>query len=173
MADLVRFLSLLAAFAAIAGLLIVFGVFRSCSRSASEAEIAEEIMSIPPAFNLTASQLVQAYLDDEESAEATYNGQVGIVRGAYLGLWKASDHFNLFGNDVWTVRCFTSNAETDRVRDRWDSLKQTYVFERGWSGRSKSVGGPSRILVMKGRVDGINNKFLSVDLRGCTFYDSP
>ena len=81
MSDLIRFLSLFAAFFAVAGLLIALGVFRGCARSDSESAIAEEIRDIAPVFNMSANQLVRTYLAAEESAAAAYNGQVGIIRG--------------------------------------------------------------------------------------------
>ena len=171
MSDLIRFLSLGAAFFAIAGLLIVFGVIRGCSRSNSEAAIAEEIRDVPPAFNLTASQMVQAYLDDEQSAEEIYNGQVGIIRGQSLRFREASNYFQLSGTDVWTVRCFVSTMEADNILEQWDSLRQTYVVSRVTKGLS--VGGTGKTLLMKGRVEGVNNKHLSIDIRGCTLQDSP
>lgn len=164
---LIRFLFLAAAFFAIAGLLIVFGVFDRCSRSASEAAIAAEIKEVPPIFNLTDTQLIQAYLDDEESAVETLNGQVGIVRGTSRGI--RTNHFRFGGNGVWRVRCFVSNAEADKVEDQWDSLRRALVVQRVSNGLS--VGGSGRILVFKGRVEGINNKHLTIDLRGCSLHD--
>ena len=61
--------------------------------------------------------------------------------------------------------------EADKVRDQWDSLQSTSVIRR--VSRGVSVSGSSRILVMKGRVEGINNKHLAIDLHGCTLQDSP
>ena len=171
MSDLVRLLSLAAAFFAVAGLLIALGVFRGCARSDSESAIAEEIRDIAPVFNMSANQLVRTYLAAEESAAAAYNGQVGIIRGPSLRFREASNHFQLSGTDVWTVRCFVSNMEADKVRDQWDSLQSTSVIRR--VSRGVSVSGSSRILVMKGRVEGINNKHLAIDLHGCTLQDSP
>ena len=167
MTDLVRFFALAAAFFAIAGLLIIFGVFDRCSRSDSEAAIANEIRDVPPTFNLADNQLVQAYLDDEESAVETLNGQVGIVRGTSRGI--RTNYFRFGGNGVWRVRCFVSDKEADRVEDQWDSLRRAYVVQRVSQGMS--VGGSGRILVFKGRVEGVNDKHLTIDLHGCTLQD--
>ena len=88
MSDLVKFLSLALAFFAIAGLLIVFGVFDRCSRSASEAAIAEEIRGVPPTFEIKATDFVKEYLADEAAAVETYNGKVGIIKA--LLSWSSS-----------------------------------------------------------------------------------
>ena len=172
MSDLVRFLSLALAFFAVSGLVIALFVGRNCLRSDPESAIAEEIKDIPPAFNLADSQLVQAYSDDEESARATYNGQVDIVRGRLLGVSDGANHLRFQGNNVWSVRCFISEIEADNIRNRWDSLESAHVIER--VSRGLSVGGSSgRKLLMKGKVEGVNDKHLSVDMRGCTLQDSP
>ena len=171
MSDLIRFLSLGAAFFAIAGLLIALGMFRGCSLSASESDIAMEIRDVPPAFNLADTQLVQIYLDNQEAAEAAYNGQAGIVRGALRGLREGANHLSFERHDVWSVRCFISSAEADNILEQWDSLRQTYVVSRVTKGLS--VGGTGKTLLMKGRVEGVNNKHLSIDIRGCTLQDSP
>ena len=117
MSDLVRFLSLFAAFFIIAGLLIVFGVFDRCSRSASEAAIAEEIKDMIPAFNLTASQLVQTYRADEESAAAAYNGSVGIVEGPSF-LVEESNHLRFYRRQgVGPAVLLIRHEQVERVRD--------------------------------------------------------
>ena len=175
MADLVRLLSLAVAFFAIAGLLIVFGVFRGCSRSASEAAIADEIRDVPPAFHMTASELVQTYKDDEESTSATYNGSVGIVEGPAL-LVEQSNHLRFFVDKVWAVRCFLSDEQLEEVRAWYKSkaripLGGSYEFRTGagWPVAFSSL--PD--FALKGKVKGINNKILTIDLRGCTLQDSP
>ena len=171
MAVLGRFFFLALAFFAIAGLLIVFGVFDRCSRSASEATIAEEIKDIPPTFNLADSQLVKTYIDDEIGARATYNGKVGIVRGRLLGVGDGANHLRFQGNNVWSVRCFISDTEADNIRNRWDSLERAHVIERVSRGLSVGGGSSGRKLLMKGRVEGVSDKHLSVDMRGCTLQD--
>ncbi len=130
MSDLVRFLSIAVAFFAIAGLVIAFGVGRNCSRSASEAAIDEEIKASPPAFKISAIKLVEAYLDDEENAEAIYNGQVGIIESASLGFVDESNHFQFFGNGIWRVRCFASDAEAEKVWAMRNSFRSTNVYQR-------------------------------------------
>ena len=170
MSDLVRFLSIAVAFFAIAGLVIAFGVGRNCSRSASEAAIAEEIKASPPAFKISAIKLVEAYLDDEENAEAIYNGQVGIIEGASLGFVDESNHFQFFGNGIWRVRCFASDAEAEKVWAMRNSFRSTNVYQRDRSGVSVRS---AALLLMKGRVVGVNDKHLSIDIRGCTLQDSP
>ena len=174
MADLVRFLTLAAAFFAIAGLLIVFGVFDRCSRSASEAAIADEIKDIPPTFNLTASQLVRAYKDDEESAVATYNDRVGIVESPAL-LVEQSNYLRFFAGKVWAVRCFLSDEHMEKVKAVYDSsdripLGGTYEFRigAGWPISFSSLP----VLALKGKVEGVNNKILTIDIHGCTLHDS-
>ena len=169
MADLVRLLSLAVAFFAIAGLLIVFGVFRGCSRSNPEANIAEEIRDIPPSFNVTASQLVRTYRADEESDAAAYNGTVGIVEGPSF-LVEESNHLRFYVNKVWALRCFLSAKQVERVRALYDSsdrvpLGGTYEFRTGagWPVAFTSLP----VFALKGKVEGINDKLLTIDLRGC------
>ena len=179
MADLVRLLSLAAAFFAIAGLLIVFGVFRGCSRSNSEAAIAEEIKDMIPAFNLTASQLVQTYFADEESAAAAYNGTVGIVEGPSF-LVEESNHLRFYVDKVWALRCFLSAKQVERVRDlrssrdRFPASSGNETFESRGIGSGWPVAFTSLpVYSLKGKVEGINNRHLTIDLRGCTLQDSP
>ena len=171
MSDLVRFLSLFAAFFIIAGLLIVFGVFDRCSRSASEAAIAEEIRDIPPSFNITASQLVQTYKADEQSVAAAYNGSVGIVGGP---TWtnETAGYLKLRTYDIWGVRCFAS----DEVIDKVNVLSRSGNWREG--GVAKMYGSgelfdTSPVFAFKGRVEGVNDKRLTIDLRGCTLQDLP
>lgn len=167
MAVLGRFFFLALAFFAISGLVIAVTLGRSCLWGDPEAAITEEIKDMPPVFNLTDTQLIQAYLDDEESAVETFNGQIGIVRGTSRGI--RTNYFRFGGNGVWRVRCFVSNAEADRVEDQWESLRRAHVVVRVT--RGLSVGGSGRILVFKGRVEGVNDKHLTIDLRGCTLQD--
>ena len=81
MAGLIKLLAIFTAFFVVAGLLIALGAVRSSSRSDAEAAIEEEVRDVPPAFNLTAKQLVKAYKEDEEPAAAAYNDRIGIVEG--------------------------------------------------------------------------------------------
>ena len=124
MAVLGRFFFLAVAFFAVSGLIIALFFGRNCLRGDPEVAIAEQIKDIPPAFNLADSQLVKAYIDDEISARATYNGQVGIVRGRLLGVGDGANHLRFQGNNVWSVRCFISNVEAENIRNRWNSLER-------------------------------------------------
>ena len=172
MADLVRFLSLAAAFFAIAGLLIVFGVFDRCSRSASEAAIADEIRDVPPAFNLTAFQLVQTYKDDEESASAAYNGKVGIVEGPTSVYDESGHYLRIYASQVWDVRCFASDEEIDKVSE----LRRSGFRRSGGVVKMYSYGGfagTRPIFAFKGRVAGVNDRHLTIDLHGCTLEEEP
>ncbi len=173
--DLVRFLSLAAALLAVAALVIAFTMGRNCSRSAFEASIANEIRDVPPAFNMTSAELVQVYRDDEESASATYNGTTGIVQGPAL-LVEQSNHLRFFVDRVWAVRCFLSDEQLEAVRTLDTSSKKVYLggtFEfrtgAGWPVAFSSL--PA--FTLKGRVEGVNNKILTVDIRGCTIQSSP
>ena len=170
MSDLVRFLSLALAFFAVSGLVIALFVGRNCLRSDPESAIAEEIRGVPPAFKISAIKLVEAYLDDEKNAEAIYNGQVGIIEGASLGFVDESNHFQFFGNGIWRVRCFASDAEAEKVWAMRNSFRSTNVYQRDRSGVSVRS---AALLLMKGRVEGVNDKHLSIDIRGCTLQDSP
>lgn len=156
--DLFRFFSLALAFLAIAGLVIAFTAGRNCSRSASEADIADEIRDIPPTFELKARDFVEAYLADEEASASTYNGEVGIITGieatSSIGDLRdpprdQSNSVYFFTNGVWFVRCFMSHDEKAAFR--------------------KDHGGGyfRRPFSLKGRVEGINNKHLTIDLHGC------
>ena len=152
MGNLVRFLSLFAAFFAVAGLFLALGVFRDCSRNASEASIANEIRDIPPSFNMTDKQLVQTYKTDEQSAVATYNGSVGIVRGTAF-LKPEFNYLYFLGGESWSVRCFVSDEEMAKLRGRQEN---NYVSH-----------------MLKGKVKGVNDRHLTIDLHGCIVQDSP
>lgn len=174
MAVLGRFFFLAVTFFAITGLLIVFGVFDRCSRSASEAAIAEEIKDIPPTFNVTAGQLVRTYRADEQAVAIAYDGSVGIVEAPTM-VHKAANYLKLHAYDVWSVRCFTSDEEIDKVsalsrpeNRSADSRPTGYVI----IGRGGVSTGQSRpIFAFKGKIEGVNDKHLSVDMRGCTLQD--
>ncbi len=175
MSDLVRFLSLALAFFAVAGLVIAFSFGRSWFQSATEADIAEQIRDVPPAFNVTASQLIRAYQADEESAVSTYNGTIGIVQGPAL-LVGQSNYLRFFIDKVWAVRCFLSDEQMDWVRTLYNSsdrvpLGGTYEFRTGagWPVGFSSLP----VFALTGKVEGINNKLLTIDLRGCTLQHSP
>ncbi len=177
MSDLIRFLSIALAFFAIAGLLIVFGVFDRCSRSASESAIAEQIEDLTPTFNLTASELVQAYRADEESAAAAFDGNVGIVEGPSF-LVDESNHLRFFIDEVWAVRCFLSDAEVDRVRTLESSRERVRVGGAYGTSESRGIGSGWPIAFstlpvfdLKGRVEGVNDRHLTIDLRGCTIHE--
>ena len=169
-AALIRLLSLFAVFLALAGLLIVFGVFRGCSRTASEAAIADEIRNLPPAFNLTASELVQAYKADEESAAAAYNGEVGIVEGPTAVYDESGHYLRIYASPVWDVRCFASDEEIDKV----NVLRHSGFRPSGGVAKMYSYGGSfgtRPIFAFKGRVQGINEKLLTIDMRGCIVHE--
>ena len=171
MSDLIRFLAIVIAFFAIAGLLIVFGVFDRCSRSASESAIAEEIKDIPPAFEMTAYQLVNAYQSDEEVASAAYDGSVGIVEGP-TSIFEEGKYLELYASTVWNVRCFASDEEIDKV----NVLRRSGYGREGVVIRSDRSGGSvgtRRIFAFKGKVEGVNDRHLTIDLRGCTVHDPP
>ena len=91
MGGLVKLLAIFASFFAVEGLLIALGAVRICSRSDSEADIAEGIRDIPSAFNLSASQLVQTYEAFDEAPGLAYNDRVGLVEGPYF-LVEESNH---------------------------------------------------------------------------------
>ena len=158
MSDLVRLLSLAAAFFVVAVLVIAFGVGRNCFRSASEADITEQIRDIPPTFEMRARDLVEEYLADEAAAASAYNGKVGIVTGiepsdmispggSVRTLPRGPNWIRLHANGVWEVRCFFSDEEKNKLRDPWEGSRKSHV--------------------LKGRVEGINDKHLTIDLRGC------
>ena len=170
MSDLIRFLSLAIAFFAIAGLIIAFTVGRNCVLGDPEAAIAEEIKDIPPTFKMSGTKLVEAYLDNEAWAKSIYDGQVGTIKASSLGFVDESNHFVFFGNGIWEVRCFASVAEADKVWEMRNSFRQTYVYQRHRSGVSVRS---AAMFLMKGRVEGINNKHLTIDIRGCTLQDPP
>ncbi len=151
MGNLVRFLSLFAAFFAVAGLFLALGVFRDCSRNASEASIANEIRDIPPSFNMTDKQLVQTYKTDEQSAVATYNGSVGIVRGRAF-LVHEFNYLHLDRDAAWGVRCYLSDEEMAKLRGPLEDNNEFYM--------------------LKGKVKGVNDRHLTIDLHGCIVQDS-
>ena len=172
--DLIRFLSVAAALLIVAGLVIALTVGRNCSRSASQAAIADEIRDIPPTFNLTASQLVRAYKDDEESATATYNGKAGIVESPAL-LVEQSNYLRFFAGKVWAVRCFLSDEHMEKVKAVYDSSDKVYLggdyaFRIGAGSPTSFSSLP--VLALKGKVEGVNNKILTIDIHGCTLHDS-
>ena len=178
MSDLIRFLSLFAAFFAVAGLLIALGVFRGCARSDSESAIAEEIRDIAPVFNMSANQLVRTYLADEEATAAAYNGSVGIVEGPSF-LVNESNHLRFYVDKVWAVRCFLSDKQVERVRDlrssreRFPASSGNETFEIRGIGSGWPIAFTSLpVFALKGKVEGINNKHLTIDIRGCIVQDS-
>ena len=171
MADIVRFLSLALAFLAVAGLVIAFTVGRNCVLGDPEAAIAKEIKDISPAFHLTSYQLVSAYQSDEEAASASYDGNIGIVEGP-TSIFDAGGYLELYASTVWNVRCFASDEEIDKV----DASRRSGYGRTGAVIRSERGGGSfgmRRIFAFKGKVEGVNNKHLTIDLHGCTLHDSP
>ncbi len=179
MAGLIKLLAIAVAFFLIAGLLISLGTVRGCSRSASEAAIAGEIRDVPPSFKLSASQLVSSYISDEDSATVTYNQTVGIVEGPSI-LVEESNHLRFYVDRVWAVRCFLSDEQVNRVRDLRGSRIRVRsggvygAFESRGIGSGWPVSFTSLpVYALKGRVEGINNKHLTVDLRGCIVQESP
>ena len=152
---------------------------RGCSRSDSEATIAEEIRDVPPAFNLTASQLVQIYLTDEDSAAGAYNNRVGVVEGPSL-LVEESNHLRFYVDKVWAVRCLLSDEQMGRVRDLSSSRRRVSAgngygnFETRGIGSGWPVAFASLpVFALKGKVEGISDRHLTIDIRGCAVQDSP
>ena len=123
-AALLRLLSFGVLIFAISGLVIAFTVGRNCIRSASEASIADEIRNIPPAFNMTAFQLMKEYSRAYDFSNATYNGTVGIVEGR-TGIYENENYFSLYEGTHWRVRCFASDGEINKV----ESLDSPRVAE--------------------------------------------
>ena len=179
MARLFKLLAIFAAFFVVAGLLIALGAVRSSSRSDAEAAIEEEVRDVPPAFNLTAKQLVKAYKEDEESAAAAYNDRIGIVEGPSF-LVEESNYLRFYVDEVWAVRCFLSAEQMDRARALRSSRNripaggvygtfETRGIGSGWPIAFTSLP----VFTLKGKVEGINNRHLTIDLRGCAVHDSP
>ncbi len=158
MAVLGRFFFLAIAFFAIAGLVIALFVGRNCLRSASEADITEQIWDVPPTFEMKALDFVEAYLADEAAAAAAYNGKVGIVTGiepsdalSRTGRVRTFPRGNgwirLHADGLWEVRCFLSDEQQDKLRSPREGSRKSHI--------------------LKGKVEGINEKQLTIDLRGC------
>ncbi len=154
MGDLVRFLSLFAAFVLIAGLVIAFTAGRNCLRTTSEADLAKEVTAASPQFRINATSLLDEYLADEEAAAAKYNGKVGIVIGiatdriSYsrpLQQSRLHEWANLYANETWSVRCFWAIDVDTVVPSRYTAPK----------------------FVLKGKVEGLNNQRLTIDIHGC------
>ena len=153
MGDLVRFLSLALAFFAVAGLLLALGVFRDClPQRLRSLHRQRDTRYSTPSFNMTDSQLVQTYKADEQSAVATYNGSVGIVKGRAF-LVHEFNYLFFDGDASWSVRCFLSDEEMAKLRGPREDYYEFYM--------------------LKGKVEGVNDKHLTIDLRGCTLHDSP
>ena len=153
-------------------------MFRGCARSDSESAIAEEIRDIAPVFNMSANQLVRTYLADEEAA-AAYNGSVDIVEGPSF-LVDESNHLRFYVDKVWAVRCFLSDKQVERVRDlrssreRFPASSGNETFEiRGISSGWPVAFTSLPVFALKGRVEGVNDRHLTIDLRGCVVQDSP
>lgn len=158
MAVLGRFFFLALAFFVVSGLIIALFVGRNCLRSASEADVTEQIRNVSPAFELKAKDFVESYLADEAAAASAYNGQVGIVTGIEPSdalsrtgrvrtLPRGDGWIRLHANGVWEVRCFLSDAEQDKLRNPWEGSRKSHI--------------------LKGRVEGVNDKQLTIDLHGC------
>ena len=155
---LARFLFLGLAFFAVSGLIIALFVGRNCLRNSSESNITQQIKDVPPAFELKAKDFVEAYLADEAAAASAYNGQVGIVTGIEPSdalsrtgnvrtVPRGDGWIRLHANGVWEVRCFLSDAEQDKLRSPWEGSRKSHI--------------------LKGRVEGVNDKQLTIDLHGC------
>lgn len=159
MSNLIRLLSLALAF-----FVIAFTVGRNCISGDSEAAIAQEIKEVPPAFELKARDFLEAYLADEQAAASIYNGKVGIITGieatSSIGDLRdpprdQSNSVYFFTNGVWFVRCLMSQEEKAKFR------------------KDHGTGYFRPLFSLKGRVQGVNNKHLTIDLRGCTLQGSP
>ena len=119
---------------------------------------------------------MRTYKANEEAVAAAYNGSVGIVEGP-TGVNEAANYLNLHAYDVWAVRCFSSDEEIDKVnvlrkpQNRSSDKRRTGYVITGHGG--VSVGRSLPIFAFKGRVEGVNDKRLTIDLRGCTVQDTP
>ena len=113
---------------------------------------------------MQAGEFLEAYLADEEAATSTYNGKVGIVTGIEPSdalsrtgrvrtLPRGDGWISLHANGVWEVRCFLSDAEQDKLRSPWEGSRKSHI--------------------LKGRVEGVNDRHLTIDLHGCIVQDSP
>lgn len=152
MSDLVRFISLFVAFILIVGIIFAFTAGRNCLRNANEDNVAREVMDATPAFQFNAPTLMNEYLADEDAASAKLDGKVGIVSGSailrgdliYLHYSPDGNWINLSTNTSWAIRCFlTSDSPSRPAHYRLANY------------------------VLKGRIEGINAKRLSLDIRGC------
>ena len=176
MAGLIKLLAIFAAFFVVAGLLVVLGAVRSSSHNDAEAAIAEEIRDVPPAMNVTASQLVRTYQANEDAVSAAYNGLVIIVEGPTSSN-KSSNYLDLHTYEVWGMRCFASDEEIDKVillsrpENRSSDNRRTGHVFKGSGGTG--VSGSRPIFAFKGKIEGVNDKYLTIDLRGCAVHDSP
>jgi len=150
MPGILKFVSVLLVMGALAGLLIGIGAIRSCARSNAEADIAQEIEDVAPAFTISARDFVAEYKSDEDRAQQVYGDQVVVVNGLLGGLFEESNIVSFDALDVWSVRCHFSDAELPKIREQ----------------------ARSRVLNLKGRVVGVDNKRLAIELRGCTVYDT-
>ena len=175
MAGLIKLLAIFAAFFVVAGLLLVLGAVRSSSHNDAEAAIEEEIRDVPPAMNVTAGQLVRTYQANEDAVSAAYNGAVIIVEGP-TGANKSANYLGLHSYEAWAVRCFASDEEIDKVKvlsrlknRSLDNRRTGYVLT---GRRGVSVSGSRPIFAFKGKIEGVNDKHLTIDLRGCTLQDS-
>ena len=175
MAGLIKLLAIFAVFFIVAGLLVALGAVRSSSRSDAEAATAEEIRDVPPALNVTPSQLVRTYQASEAAASTAYNGLVIIVEGPTGA--NQSNYLKLHAYEVWAVRCFASDEEIDKVRvlskpenRSLDNRRMGFVITD--AGGGMSVGHKIPIFAFKGKIEGVNDKHLTIDLRGCTLQDS-
>ena len=119
---------------------------------------------------------MRTYKANEEAVAAAYNGSVGIVEGP-TGVNEAANYLNLHAYDVWAVRCFSSDEEIDKVnvlrkpQNRSSDKRRTGYAITGHGGVSVDRSLP--IFAFKGRVEGVNDKRLTIDLRGCTVQDTP
>lgn len=117
-----------------------------------EGVVAEEIKNVTPDYTLTAGQLFSAYEADEEGAEIAYKGKAVLLSGNMRGLvrdYGPVPYMAFEVDPVWKVKCFLSDEEVARVDP----------FRRGQQ------------IHMKGKVGGLDDRFLSLDVHGCTVQD--
>ena len=149
----IRILVVFVVILAISGLVAGINYVRGCTSANFEANLTREVKATPPSFSISAPAIVKEYLENESAAAAKYAGEVGIVTGTVPDstevrpLLNSGDHewINLEANKPWVVRCFLSDEETGNLYELF--RQRTHSF--------------------KGKVDGINNRRFTIDIRGC------
>ena len=122
---------------------------------------------------------MQTHRADEEEAAAAYNDRVGIVEGPSF-LVEESNHLRFYVDSVWAVRCFLSDKQMDRVRALRSFRKRVPVSSSYQTFETRGIGSgwpvaftSFPVFALKGKVEGIDDRHLTIDLRGCIVQDSP